>query len=197
MALELLLGTRNAEKAREIWAILGPAVSWLSEQDHPFPNVDEDGDTLEANALKKASAICQHTGLPVLAEDTGLEVEALGGSPGIHTARYAGEGASDQDNVAKLIEALRGKSKRRARFRCVVVVRFPDGRELVSTSALDGAIMTAPRGRGGFGYDAVFQPDGFSKTLAELPPALKNKISHRAKALHAMALKLENLSPTP
>ena len=186
MAIELLLGTSNPDKAREVQAILGAEVVWLGAQDHPFPAVDEDGDSLEANALKKARAICEHTGVAVLAEDSGLEVDALNGAPGVHTGRYAGDGASDRDNVAKLLAALKGKTKRRARFCTVAVVRFPDGREWVASGAREGAITAAPRGRGGFGYDPVFQPNGFSKTLAELPPATKNRISHTAGARPAL-----------
>ena len=186
MAIELLLGTSNPDKAREVQAILGAEVVWLGAQDHPFPAVDEDGDSLEANALKKARAICEHTGVAVLAEDSGLEVDALNGAPGVHTGRYAGDGASDRDNVAKLLAALKRKTRRRARFCAVPVVPSRGGRERAASGALEGAITAAPRGRGGFGYDPVFQPNGFSKTLAELPPATKNRISHRARALHAL-----------
>lgn len=186
----ILLGSKNPDKIGEVKAILGDVAQWLTIEQHPFANVEEDGETIEDNARKKASSICKETQLVVLAEDTGLEVDALHGAPGVFSARYAGEEASYEDNVAKLLGELRGQAKRRARFRCVCIVCFPDGRELLAQGQLPGAILTAPRGRGGFGYDPVFLPDGFSKTLAELPSSTKNHISHRARALNAMRLKL-------
>lgn len=193
MSLELLLGTKNPDKAKEIQAIFGDVVTLLSGEDHPFKDVEEDGDTLEANARKKAETISKETGLAVLAEDTGLEVDFLKGAPGVYTARYAGEDATYQDNINKLLDALKGESNRRAHFRCVCIVYFPDGKELVSTGQLDGQITTSPKGRGGFGYDPIFLPNGFSKTLSELPTQLKNQISHRSKALRAMKAQLDSL----
>lgn len=189
-SFQLLLGTQNADKAKEIQSIFADQVTLLTGKDHPFSAVDEDGDTLEANARKKAQTISQETDLPVLAEDTGLEVKVLQGAPGVYSARYAGEDAGYVDNVKKLLQNLKGKTDRRAHFRCVCVVYFPGGQELLSQSQLNGAITAAPRGRGGFGYDPIFTPDGFSKTLAELPSSVKNKISHRAKALQTMKKKL-------
>lgn len=189
-SFQLLLGTGNADKAKEIQSILAGQVTLLTRKDYPFSAVDEDGDTLEANARKKAQTISQETNLPVLAEDTGLEVKVLQGAPGVYSARYAGEDASYADNVEKLLQKLKGKTDRRAHFRCACVIYFPDGQELLSQSQLNGAITATPRGRGGFGYDSIFTPDGFSKTLAELPADVKNKISHRAKALQTMKKKL-------
>ncbi len=190
-ALKLLLGTKNPDKAKEIQAIFGDSVTLLSGDDHPFADVEEDGDTLEANARKKATEISKETGLAVLSEDTGLEVDFLKGAPGVYSARYAGEEATYQDNVDKLLDALKGESKRQAHFRCVCVVVFPDGQELISAGQLNGQITTNARGRDGFGYDPIFLPDGFSKTLAEVPTSLKNQISHRSKALRAMKAQLD------
>ncbi|HEY5596852.1 MAG TPA: RdgB/HAM1 family non-canonical purine NTP pyrophosphatase [Candidatus Bipolaricaulota bacterium] len=191
--MKLLLGTKSADKVKEIREILGDSFQWLDPTQHPFSAVTEDGDTLEENARKKAQSISKETNSIVLAEDTGLEVDELKGAPGVFSARFAGPDADSQKNVTKLLDQLKGKSNRRARFHCVCVVHFPDGKELVTTGVLEGSILTAPRGRGGFGYDPVFLPDGFPKTLAELPSAMKNKISHRAIALRAMKAKLEHL----
>lgn len=188
--LKLLLGTRNPGKIQEIQAILGEAVELITVEARPFSDVEEDGETFEENALKKARAIAEETGMAVLAEDSGLVVEALKGAPGTLSARYAGEGASDAENLAKLLEEMKNESNRRARFHCVCVVRTPEGQEWITHGQLDGSITAKPRGRGGFGYDPVFIPDGFSKTLAELPAGLKNRLSHRAKALRAMRARL-------
>jgi len=190
-SIRILLGTTNPDKAKEIQAIFGQQYKLLTAKDHPFSEVQEDGQTLEDNARKKAQTISKETGLPVLAEDTGLEVDALDGAPGVYSGRYAGENATYQDNILKLLDALKGKTKRRAHFRCVCVLHFPDGQELLTGGTLTGAITAAARGRDGFGYDPVFLPDGFSKTLAELPTALKNQISHRAKGIRAMKAKLQ------
>lgn len=187
-----MLGTTNPSKVKEIQAVFGPQCVLLTFKEHPFTEVEEDGQTLEDNARKKAQTISKETGLPVLSEDTGLEVEALGGAPGVYSGRYAGENASDQDNVRKLLQTLKGKTKRRAHIRCVCVLHFPDGQELVSSGTLTGTITAAPRGRGGFGYDPVFVPDGFSKTLAQMPASLKNQISHRAKGVRAMKAMLQD-----
>lgn len=191
--MKLLLGTKNADKIKEIREILGKSFQWLDAKQHPFPAVTEDGDTLEENARKKAQFISKETSAIVLSEDTGLEVDELKGAPGVFSARFAGPEADSQKNIAKLLDQLKGKSNRRARFRCVCVVHFPDGQELVTTGVLEGSITTAPRGREGFGYDPVFLPNGFPKTLAEMPVAMKNQISHRAVALRAMKAKLEHL----
>ena len=191
MPVRILLGTANPDKVKEIQAVWGRQFALLTSKDHPFSEVEEDGQSLEDNARKKAQSISKETELPVLAEDTGLQVDALGGAPGVYSARYAGENASYQDNISKLLDALKGESKRRAHFRCVCVLHFPNGQALLTAGTLHGTITAAPRGRDGFGYDPVFLPDGFSKTLAELPTALKNQISHRAKGMRAMKTKLQ------
>jgi XTP/dITP diphosphohydrolase len=156
---------------------------------HTWPDVDETEDTLAGNALLKARAVVAATGHAAVADDTGLEVDALGGAPGVTTARYAGEDATYDDNVHKMLRELEGVESRSARFRTAVALVTPDGEELVVEGGLEGVITTGPRGTGGFGYDPIFEVDG--RTLAEIPADEKNAISHRAKALYALAHALE------
>lgn len=191
--LTLVAATANPDKAAEIREILaGRDGITLLERPSDVPDVEETGETLEDNARLKAVALADATGMPAIADDTGLEVEALGGAPGVWSARYAGEDATYADNVAKLLRELsalpdRGGA-RRARFRTVAFVRFPDGREVWREGAVDGIIADAPRGEGGFGYDPVFVPDeGNGRTFAELNPAEKHVISHRGRAFRALA----------
>ncbi len=184
----LVLGTKNPNKIREIKEIFAGVsdVKLLTFSECPFEDVLEDGRTFEENARKKAHEICAQTGLPVLAEDSGLEVYALGGAPGVQSARFAGAHRDDRANIEKLLDALKGSTDRRARFRCVAVLVWPDGKELMGAGVLEGRIATAPRGTAGFGYDPVFIPDGYEQTLAELGPTVKNRISHRRRALEAL-----------
>ena len=149
---------------------------------------EETGATLLENARIKARAAVSLTGLPAIADDTGLEVDALDGAPGVHAARYSGPGATYASNVAKLLHALQGvpAERRTARFKTVCVAAWPDGRELQTEGVLEGAITEAPRGEQGFGYDPVFQPAGEARTYAELSEAEKNAISHRARAARAL-----------
>ncbi|MGZ4690251.1 MAG: RdgB/HAM1 family non-canonical purine NTP pyrophosphatase, partial [Acidimicrobiia bacterium] len=158
------------------------------------------GATLVENARLKAEALRDATGLAALGEDTGLEVDALGGAPGVFSARYAGEGATYADNVAKLlreVEAVR-RASRTARFRTAVVLAQPDGTELVEEGVVEGVIVTEPRGTGGFGYDAVFAPAGAGgRTFAELEPDHKHAISHRGRALRALAARLREAGSKP
>lgn len=185
--MTILLGTKNKGKIREIKEILDlPGVKLLTYEERPFSEVAEEGDSFEENALLKARQICAETGLPVLAEDSGLEVPALDGQPGVRSSRFAREEATDEENIAKLLELLQGVDDRRARFRTVAVLRFPEGRELVTEGELWGEIALEPRGKHGFGYDPVFIPEGLSKTLAELGPEVKNRISHRRQALEKL-----------
>ncbi len=191
--LTLVAATANPDKASEIREILGRVGGLVLLPRPPgVPEIEETGDTLEENARLKAAAIVVATGLPAVSDDTGLEVDALGGAPGVFAARYAGEGATYADNVAKLLSELdaspdRG-GERRARFRTVALVRFPDGRELWREGVVDGAVAEAPRGARGFGYDPVFVPDeGGGRTFAELGPEEKHAISHRGRALRALA----------
>ena len=152
----------------------------------------ETGATLEENALLKARAALAFAGLPAIADDTGLEVDALDGAPGVHAARYSGPGATYASNVAKLLRELHGVPpvNRTARFTTVCVAVWPDGRELHAEGSLEGVITEEPRGEQGFGYDPVFQPAGESRTYAELSDAEKNAISHRARAVRALGEKL-------
>ncbi len=191
--LTLVAATANLDKASEIEEILGSLGGLvLLPRPSGVPEVEESGDTLEENARLKAVALAVATGMPAVADDTGLEVDALGGAPGVFSARYAGEGATYADNVKKLLSALdaspgRGGA-RRARFRTVALVRFPDGRELWREGVVDGVVVDAPRGQGGFGYDPVFLPDeGGGRTFAELGSEEKHAISHRGRAFRALA----------
>ncbi len=182
----LLIATRNRHKTAEIAAFLGPgwAVGDLTSLSG-FAEVEETGDTFEANAALKALAASQSAGpeVLVLADDSGLEVDALGGAPGVRSARYAGEGASDEANLRLLLERLEGEPRREARFRCVIAAARA-GELLASFSGTcEGEILPAPRGEGGFGYDPVFRPGGESRSFAELSAEEKNTISHRARAL--------------
>jgi len=181
----------NPDKVSEIRAVLVPLGIELLPRPDDLPEVVEDAPTLEGNARLKAVAICEATGMPALADDTGLEVDALGGAPGVFTARYAGEDATYADNVLKLLDALADlpePEERLARFRTVALVRFPDGREVSAAGWVDGTITLGPRGHNGFGYDPVFEPvEGDGRTFGELTIEEKNGISHRSRALRALA----------
>lgn len=190
--MRLVLATANPHKAAEITAVLS-AVPALVLVPRPVgvPEVAETGETLEANARLKAAALCAATGEAAVADDTGLEVAALGGAPGVRSARYAGEGATYADNVAKLLGALSAEPDRRARFRTVALVAWPDGREAIAEGEVDGEIATSPRGEGGFGYDAVFVPlGGDGRTFAEMTMHEKEARSHRGRAFRRLAAKL-------
>lgn len=184
----LLLGTRNAGKIREITSILEDS-GWSFASLQEFANVEspeEKGDTYVENAIAKARFYAAATGLAALADDSGLEVEALKGAPGVLAARYAGELASDSDRCELLLAELgkTGDLQRRARFVAVVVITSPDGTLLhVAEGICDGRITSEPRGTGGFGYDPLFIPNGYNQTFAELPQKTKNRISHRSRAL--------------
>jgi len=185
----LVLATANPDKAREIAALLSGFEVVPRPAD--VPEVDETGETLEDNARLKAVALVEATGSAAVADDTGLEVEALGGEPGVYSARFSGEGATYASNVAKLLRVMEGVADRRARFRTVALARFPDGREVVAEGVVDGVITEAARGDGGFGYDPVFQPDeGDGRTYAELTLEEKNALSHRGRAFRALAAEL-------
>ena len=178
----LVCASANPDKVAEIAAVLGDAVTLLPRPAE-VPDVLEDADTLEGNARLKAVAICAASGLPAVADDTGLEVFALGGAPGVYAARYAGEGCSYADNRNKLLRELGDGNDRRAQFRTVAMVRWPDGSELAVDGVCPGTITRAERGARGFGYDAVFVPDeGDGRSFAEMTDDEKNAISHRGKA---------------
>jgi XTP/dITP diphosphohydrolase len=187
MMKELVLATRNVHKGVELAALLedlGIRIRTLAEFPDA-PEVIEDGETCEANAIKKATAIARHTGLPTVADDTGLMVDALGGRPGVFAARYAGEHATYEDNWRKLLRELNGvrREQRRARFVTVAAVARPSGKVEAVEGVLEGLITDAPAGSQGFGYDPVFWVPELGKTLAQLTPEEKNRVSHRARAL--------------
>lgn len=185
--LEIVLATRNRDKVKEIEKILnGIDARLLSVDDFPgCPEVKEDGETLEANARKKALAVSQYTKKHSLAEDTGLEVEALGGAPGIHSARFAGDNCTYGDNNKKLLKLMEKFSlgERRAKFRCVAALAKPAGEVVTREGVCEGIIAFEMKGESGFGYDPLFLLPEYGKTFAELGEEIKNKISHRARAL--------------
>ena len=190
MVRELVLATRNRHKGEELVALLGDLGITIRTLDE-FPNapdVVEDGDTCEANAIKKARAIAEFTDLPAVADDTGLEVDALGGRPGVYAARYAGEDATYEDNCRKLLWELRGvpREERTARFLTVAAIALPSDGVRVAQGTLDGVIAEEASGTLGFGYDPVFLIPELGKTLAQLSADEKNRISHRAKAFAKM-----------
>jgi XTP/dITP diphosphohydrolase len=186
MVRELVLATRNRDKGKELTALLGDLGIRIRTLDEfpEVPDVIEDGETCEANAVKKARAIAEATGRLAVADDTGLEVDALGGRPGVFAARYAGEGATYEDNWRKLLgELARVPPERRtARFVTVAAMAFPADGVQVARGVLEGLIAEAPNGTQGFGYDPVFLVPELGKTLAQLSADEKNRISHRAKA---------------
>jgi XTP/dITP diphosphohydrolase len=201
--LRVVVATRNRGKLRELvplFAELGLGFELVTiDELAPDAELREDGLTFEENALAKARQAAAATGLPALADDSGLEVDALGGAPGVHSARYAGVGASDAANNAKLIEALRGvpTERRGARYRCVAAFCDPArGLEVTRAGACEGRLLEAPRGAGGFGYDPYFVLPGGGllpgggRTMAEIPLEEKNRISHRAAAFRALATAL-------
>lgn len=191
MTLRLVLATANPDKARELAALL-PGYD-VRPRPEGLGEVEETESTLEGNARLKAAAVGAATGELAVADDTGLEVDALGGRPGVHAARYAGPGASYADNVAKLLAELEGVApeRRTARFRTVAVALFPDGREVVAEGSVAGVIAGAARGGAGFGYDPVFVPEGGGgRTFAEMTASEKAGLSHRGRAVRALAARL-------
>jgi XTP/dITP diphosphohydrolase len=197
--LRLVLASANPDKSAEIADILGEVAGLvLVPRPAGIPDVVEDGETLADNARLKAVAIMAATGEPAVADDTGLEVAALGGEPGVYSARFAGEDATYADNVAKLVRELAAAgaedpSQRRARFRTVALVAFPGGDELVAEGEVNGSIAPEPVGAGGFGYDPLFVPDGGGgRTFAQMSPSEKNVLSHRGRAFRALADQLRS-----
>jgi XTP/dITP diphosphohydrolase len=181
----LLLATRNRHKTAELAAMLGPCFEVEDLNAHPeMPETEETGSTFLANATLKAVAASRFFGGGlVLADDSGLEVDALDGAPGVRSARFSGEGATDQSNLELLLARLQGVPLRTARFRCVIAVAREGERAAYFEGVCEGRIIDAPRGREGFGYDPVFVPEGKTLTFAEIPAAEKNALSHRARAM--------------
>jgi XTP/dITP diphosphohydrolase len=199
--VKLVSASANPDKVTEMAEILAAAGVELLARPESVPEVIEDAATLEGNARLKAVAISRACGCAAVADDTGLEVVALDGAPGVHSARYAGEHARYDDNVRKLLDELTrvgamSSSARAARFRTVALVRYVDGSEVVAEGVVDGTIALQPRGSAGFGYDPVFEPDGGGgRTFAEMSPAEKHAISHRGRAFRALAATLAGREP--
>lgn len=196
-ALQLVLATANPDKAAEITDILAsvPGLVVVPRPDS-VPEIEENGDTLLDNARLKAFTLVEATGMAAVADDTGLEVDALGGAPGVYSARYSGENATYADNVAKLLTELERRgatvpARRAARFRTVAVVGLPGGDEVLAEGEVTGVITAGPRGEGGFGYDPIFAPDGHDgRTFAQMQPHEKHAVSHRGQAFRAVAARL-------
>ncbi len=187
---QLVLATRNRDKIKEIRSILkqtGIKLRCAEDFEH-FPEVEEDGTSLEENAAKKASQVARSLGLFAIADDSGLEVDWLEGAPGVFSARFAGQGATYEQNNQKLLELLKGMpvEKRTARFRCVIALASPQGKVWTVEGRCEGFIAEKPRGTQGFGYDPIFVVSSLGKTFAELDPAEKNRVSHRARALEEL-----------
>jgi XTP/dITP diphosphohydrolase len=194
--VKIVLASGNAGKLRELAAILAPlGHEVIPQSSFGIETPPETGATFLENALLKARHAAAGSGLPALADDSGIEVDALGGWPGVYSARYAGEGATDRANLEKLLDELLGTSpeKRTARYRCVIVLAHSanDAEPLVALGTWEGRILTAPQGTGGFGYDPIFQPAGMTVTAAELSAAEKNVHSHRGQALRALVEQLQ------
>lgn len=192
--LEIVVATRNRGKIQEIEEIVaGFPLRLRSLREFPdLPPVEESASTFEGNALLKARAVSSHTGLPALADDSGLCVDALHGAPGVHSARYGGPDASDEVRIAKLLAELDPLplEERGATFVCVMALVFPEREPLIVEGRCRGVIPFAPSGSGGFGYDPIFVPEGFSRSFAELPAGVKNRVSHRARALALLKRRL-------
>ena len=185
----IVLATRNAGKVKEFQQLLKDFPVEIKNLNDfgPIPEVEEDGATFDDNAYKKAAFTARVLGLPAIADDSGLVVETLGGAPGVMSARYAGENATDQENIKKLLAAMVGKNDRRAAFECVISIAVPSGPALTYEGRCEGEIATAPKGSSGFGYDPVFYFPELGRTFAELSSEEKNRVSHRGKALSQVA----------
>ncbi|HNI34356.1 MAG TPA: RdgB/HAM1 family non-canonical purine NTP pyrophosphatase [Microthrixaceae bacterium] len=195
MTRSIVAATANPKKLAEIEAIFGRVAGGVELAPRPagLADVVEDGDTLRANAALKAEAVASAAGLPAIADDTGLEVDALDGAPGVRSARFAGDHATDADNVDLLLARLDGRTDRRARFRTVICLAAPGREPVFADGVCEGSILLAPRGDGGFGYDPVFVPDdGDGRSFAEMTAEEKHAISHRGRAMSAAAEMLDD-----
>lgn len=185
--ITVVLATHNRHKVVELQRILdGAPIKLVSGLDLDVPDVEETGETFADNALLKARACVEATGLPSIADDSGLVVDALGGAPGVWSARYAGEGADDDANLRLVLDRVGAATERAARFVCVAALVTPDGREVTEDGVMEGVLTDAPRGGGGFGYDPIFIATGEQRTNAELTPDQKDAISHRGAAFRAI-----------
>ena len=183
--MEIVFATHNVHKTEEVRAILGPNYLIRNLHELGCPEIPETADTLKGNALQKAQYVVDHYHCNCFADDTGLEVEALDGRPGVYSARFAGEGCTYQDNVLKLLKEMRGMENRKACFKTVIALIL-NGKEYFFEGRVDGIILPEQRGTDGFGYDPVFLPDGFDQTFAEMDGAMKNSISHRGRAIRQL-----------
>ena len=195
--MRVVLASSNKGKLRELSTLLAPlGYDIVTQSSLGIDTPPETGDTFAANALLKARHAAAAANLPALADDSGIEVDALGGRPGIYSARYAGEGASDEDNLRKMLGEMRdvAEEKRAARYQCVIafVSTADDSDPILAKGTWEGTLISQPRGLGGFGYDPIFVPSGFDRTAAELDPAEKNSLSHRGQALRALISQLQN-----
>ena len=192
---DLVLATRNKGKIEEVQRLISehaPHIRLRSVAEFGVDDVEETGSTFEENALLKASTIARLTGLPALADDSGIAIDALGGAPGVYSARWSGVHGDDGANIAKVLEELADvpESDRGAQFVCVIALAMPDGRHVTVRGEVEGRVRTAPVGEYGFGYDPIFQPAGFQITTAQMEPKTKDSISHRGKALREIAPKI-------
>jgi XTP/dITP diphosphohydrolase len=190
--MNIVLATRNRKKIEEIKKIFStmkmPILLYTLDDFPGYQGVKEDGKTFKENAIKKASHVSKYTGMVAIADDSGLEVDALDGAPGILSARYAGESADDRANIDRLLKEMKNipSDKRGARFTCCIAIAFPDGEIKTFNGYIKGRIGMEPRGENGFGYDPIFYPEDYNKTFAEMSDTEKNAISHRARALRAL-----------
>jgi XTP/dITP diphosphohydrolase len=187
----IAIASRNQGKIREIRSICADwPVEWITADEHEgaWPDVEETAESYVENALLKAHAVADAVGIPAVADDSGIEVDALGGAPGPRSARYAGKEATEGQNLRMLIRAVSGvpAAGRTARYRCLAVLAWPDGRDLWTEGTCEGSLVSKPRGTEGFGYDPIFVPAGWEQTMAELPPKEKDRISHRGRAFRAL-----------
>ena len=186
---QLVIATRNSGKVREILEICAEwPVEWVTYETASWPHVEETGEGYLENALLKAHVAAGAVGTPALADDSGIEVDALGGGPGPRSARFAGERASDEENLRLLIDRVRavGEDRRFARYRCIAACAWPDGSDLWAEETCEGKLIVEPRGTGGFGYDPIFVPEGYDRTMAELTSSEKHLVSHRGKAFRSL-----------
>lgn len=191
--MELVFATGNPNKVAEVQAILGNAFTIKSLADLGFTDeLPENQETLEGNAIEKAEYVAQKFGVNCFSEDTGLEITCLDGRPGVYSARYGGDDKHSGDNMAKVLTEMKDCSNRKAQFRTVIAL-IMNGKVQLFEGRVEGSIIQQPTGSGGFGYDPIFQPDGYDQTFGELPAEVKLKISHRSKAMHKLIAHLEQL----
>lgn len=195
MVKVVVLATKNVGKVKEFQQLLKDFPVEIKNLDDfgPIPDIEEDGETFDDNAYKKAAFTAKMLGLPAIADDSGLVVEALDGAPGVRSARYAGENASDNQNIEKLLDEMTNHSDRRAAFECVISIAVPAGPALTYEGRCEGEIARHPKGTGGFGYDPVFYYPAHHRTFAELTSEEKNRVSHRGKALAEVASEFDKI----